>query len=88
MQISISNGTTTVPVAMVAIPANSLLNTGANAPLNVLTHVNVNAATNTDAAANKFIEIPTGWKVIGNMISAPSSGKTFYVQARWGTYAA
>lgn len=86
--LKMSDGALAYPVAMVAVAANSLLNTGANAPLNLLAATNLAPFVGTDAAGNKFLELPQGWKLQAALVAAPTSGKTFVVQARWGAYAA
>ena len=88
LQIKISDGTNAYPVAMVPVPANSLVNTGATVPVNLMTHANLSPFTGSDAAGNKFLELPKGWKLQAALVAAPTSGKTFNVQARWGVYAA
>ena len=54
---------------------------------NLLTAANMTPLTGTDAAGNKFLELPQGWKLQAALLAAPTSGKTMNVQARWGVYA-
>lgn len=88
LQLKLSDGANAYAVALIALPANSLLNTGANAPLNLLAAANLAPLVGLDGAGNRFLELPKGWKLQAALLAAPSSGKTFTVQARWGAYAA
>jgi len=54
---------------------------------NLLAAANMAPFVGTDAAGNKFLELPQGWKLQAALLAAPTSGKTINVQARWGTYA-
>jgi hypothetical protein len=87
LQLKLSDGTNAYPVALAAVPANSLVNTGASAPLSLLAAANLAPFVGTDAAGNKFLELPQGWKLQAALVAAPTAGKTFNVQARWGVYA-
>lgn len=87
LQLRLHDGVNAYTVAMVPVPANSLVTTGATSPLNLLTATNVQPFVGADAAGNRFLELPQGWKLQAAMAVAPGSGKTFSVQARWGQYA-
>ena len=58
------------------------------AATNLLAHANLAPFTGYDAAGNRFLELPMGWKLQAALVALPTSGKTANVQARWGTYAA
>lgn len=75
------DGSTTVSVPT---PLLFTLNPGVT---NVLAVSNMSAFRGEDAAGNKFIELPKGWKLQGALISQPTTGKLINVQARWGAYA-
>jgi len=54
---------------------------------NLLAATNMAPFVGIDAAGNKFLELPQGWKLQAALLAAPTSGKTMNVQARWGAYA-
>lgn len=76
------DGSTTVSVAT---PLLSVINP---AGTNLLSAPGMAQFICSDAAGNKFLELPKGWKLQGALIFQPTSGKCVSVHARWGAYAA
>ena len=86
MYIYLHNGTTAYKIAAIAIAANSLLDTGANSPLDILRSTNMKPFVVYDSAGNPNFEIKAGSKLQASMVAAPTSGKIFNVIAHWGKY--
>lgn len=81
-------GANVMALANIPIPANSLSTAGTTPPLNLLAHANMAPFVGADAAGNKFLELPAGWRLRAGMLALPTANCYFTVQARWGAYAA
>ncbi len=79
------DGTASKKAALVKIPLSSG-NTNALAPVNLLAHAQLAAHVCADAAGNRFINLPPGWKIRAQEAAAPTSGKKMWVFARGGKY--
>lgn len=86
LYVYLHNGTAAFKLAAIAIPANSLVNTGATSPLDVLRSTNMKPFVVYDSAGNPHFEIKTGSKLQASLVAAPTSGKIFNVRVHWGKY--
>ena len=83
IQIRFYNGSTTTHACFIDIPANTGM-TNALPQINVLSHANFAPFVQTDAAGNKFLDIPAGWSITAMITVAPTSNIQVY--ARWAKY--
>jgi hypothetical protein len=79
------DGTASKKAATVKIPLTSG-GTNAIAAVNVLGSPMLAAHVMTDAAGNKFINLPPGWSIRAVEAAAPTSGKKMWITARGGKY--
>ena len=79
------DGTASKKATTVSIPINAG-NTNAIAPVNLLAHTQLAAHVCTDAAGNKFLNLPPGWSIRAQEAAAPTAGKKMWVFARGGKY--
>jgi hypothetical protein len=79
------DGTASKKATTVSIPLSSGM-TNAIAPVNLMAHVQLAPHVCADAAGNKFINLPPGWKIRAQEAAAPTSGKKMWIFARGGKY--
>ena len=79
------DGTASKKATTVKIPLTSGL-TNALAPVNLITSAQMAPHVCADAAGNRFLNLPPGWKIRAQEAAAPTSGKKIWVFARGGKY--
>lgn len=79
------DGTASKKAATLKIPLTSGL-TNAIGPVNLLAHTMLAPHVCEDAAGNKFLDLPPGWKLRAACAAAPTSGKKLCIFARGGRY--
>ncbi len=79
------DGTASKKASTVKIPLTSGL-TNALAPVNLITSAQMAPHVCADAAGNRFLNLPPGWKIRAQEAAAPTSGKKMWVFARGGKY--
>ncbi|MDO9082913.1 MAG: hypothetical protein Q7U56_06485 [Humidesulfovibrio sp.] len=79
------DGTASKKATTVKIPLTSGL-TNALAPVNLITSAQMAPHVCADAAGNRFLNLPPGWKIRAQEAAAPTSGKKMWVFARGGKY--
>lgn len=85
LTILFHDGTASKKATTVKIPLSSGI-TNAIAPVNLIIHAQMAPHVCTDAAGNKFINLPPGWKIRAQEAASPTSGKKMWVFARGGKY--
>lgn len=83
--ILVHDGTASKKITTVKIPITSGM-TNAIVPVNLLAHAQLAAFVSTDAAGNRFINLPPTWKLRAACAAAPTAGKKMWVFARGGKY--
>ncbi len=81
----LSDGAVGRKAATVKIPLGSGT-ANALAPVNLLAHAQLAPHVCTDAAGNRFLDLPPGWKLRAACVAAPTSGKKLCIFARGGRY--
>ncbi|MHC1700051.1 MAG: hypothetical protein AB9900_03600 [Humidesulfovibrio sp.] len=79
------DGTASSKAALVKIPLTSGM-TNAIASVNVLGSSMLAAHVQTDAAGNRYLNLPPGWSIKAQEAAAPTSGRKMWVFARGGKY--
>jgi hypothetical protein len=79
------DGTVSKKATTVSVPLTSGM-TNAATPVNLLGHAQMASHVCLDAAGNKYLNLPPGWKLRAAEAAAPTSGKKMWVFARGGKY--
>jgi hypothetical protein len=79
-QLNAHDGTTSIPLCTFTVAAYAGTKSDGSVPnVNALAQANLAGPAQVDAAGNKFLELPPGWKLQLTCLTAPTGGSLYTI---------